>query len=39
MIFCDSSYGSPGEAVVNYLKAVGIQLKLRPLEDLKLKGK
>ena len=30
--FCDSSYGSLGEAVVNYLKAVGIQLKLRPLE-------
>jgi peptide/nickel transport system substrate-binding protein len=30
--FCDASYASLGEAVVNYLKAVGIRLQLRPLE-------
>ena len=30
--FCDTSYGNLGEAVVNYLKAVDIRLRLRPLE-------
>jgi peptide/nickel transport system substrate-binding protein len=30
--FCDSSYANLGEAVVNYLKAVGIKVQLRPLE-------
>jgi len=30
--YCDSSYASLGEAVVNYLKAVGIQTQMRPLE-------
>jgi peptide/nickel transport system substrate-binding protein len=30
--FCDTSYGNLGEAVVNYLQAVGIRAKLRPLE-------
>jgi len=30
--FCDSSYANLGEAVVNYLKAVGITMQLRPLE-------
>ena len=30
--FCDASYGSLGEAVVNYLKTVGIRLQLRALE-------
>ncbi len=29
---CDSSYANVGEAVVNYLKAVGIRMQLRPLE-------
>jgi peptide/nickel transport system substrate-binding protein len=29
---CDTSYASVGEAVVNYLQAVGIRVKLRPLE-------
>src|SRR5262245_1778295 len=30
--FCDSSYANLGEAVVNYLKSVGITMQLRPLE-------
>jgi peptide/nickel transport system substrate-binding protein len=30
--FCDSTYANLGEAVVNYLKAVGIKTQLRPLE-------
>jgi peptide/nickel transport system substrate-binding protein len=30
--YCDSSYANIGEAVVNYLNAVGIRSKLRPLE-------
>jgi peptide/nickel transport system substrate-binding protein len=29
---CDSSYANLGEAAVNYLNAVGIRVKLRPLE-------
>jgi peptide/nickel transport system substrate-binding protein len=29
---CDASYANLGEAVVGYLKAVGIQTRLRPLE-------
>src|SRR5580765_1983899 len=31
-LYCDISYENLAEAAVNYLKAVGIQLKLRPLE-------
>jgi peptide/nickel transport system substrate-binding protein len=30
--YCDVSYANLGEAVVNYLKAVGIRAQLRPLE-------
>ncbi len=30
--YCDVSYDNLGEAVVNYLKAVGIRVQLRPLE-------
>jgi peptide/nickel transport system substrate-binding protein len=30
--FCDNTYANLGEAVVNYLKAVGIRAQLRPLE-------
>jgi peptide/nickel transport system substrate-binding protein len=30
--FCDVAYANLGEAVVNYLQAVGIRIKLRPLE-------
>jgi peptide/nickel transport system substrate-binding protein len=30
--FCDLSYANVGEAVVNYLEAVGIRARLRPLE-------
>jgi peptide/nickel transport system substrate-binding protein len=30
--FADTSYGSVGEAVINYWKAVGIRMQLRPLE-------
>jgi peptide/nickel transport system substrate-binding protein len=30
--FCDSSYSNVAEAVVNYLKAVGIRTQTRPLE-------
>jgi peptide/nickel transport system substrate-binding protein len=30
--YCDVSYGNLAEAVVNYLKAVGIRTQLRPLE-------
>ncbi len=30
--FADSSYGSVGEAVINYWKTVGIRAQLRPLE-------
>jgi peptide/nickel transport system substrate-binding protein len=30
--YCDASYANLGEAVVNYLGAVGIRAKLRPLE-------
>jgi peptide/nickel transport system substrate-binding protein len=30
--FCDATYSNLGEAVVNYLKAVGIKAQLRPLE-------
>jgi peptide/nickel transport system substrate-binding protein len=30
--YCDASYANLGEAVVNYLKAVGIRTQLRPLE-------
>jgi peptide/nickel transport system substrate-binding protein len=30
--YCDASYANLGEAVVNYLNAVGIRSKLRPLE-------
>jgi peptide/nickel transport system substrate-binding protein len=30
--FCDASFANVGEAVVNYLKAVGIRPQLRPLE-------
>jgi peptide/nickel transport system substrate-binding protein len=30
--YCDASYANLGEAVVNYLKAVGIRAQLRPLE-------
>jgi peptide/nickel transport system substrate-binding protein len=30
--FCDASYSNVAEAVVNYLKAVGIQTQTRPLE-------
>jgi len=30
--YCDSAYANLGEAVVNYLKAVGIKAQLRPLE-------
>jgi peptide/nickel transport system substrate-binding protein len=30
--YCDSSYANLGEAVVNYLKAAGIRVQLRPLE-------
>jgi len=31
-LYCDGSYENLAEAVANYLKAVGIQMKLRPLE-------
>ena len=31
-LYCDISYENLAEAAVNYLKVVGIQLKLRPLE-------
>jgi peptide/nickel transport system substrate-binding protein len=30
--YCDSSYANLGEGVVNYLKAAGIRVQLRPLE-------
>ncbi len=30
--FCDASYANLGEAVVNYLRTVGIRAQLRPLE-------
>ena len=30
--YCDSSYANLGEAVVNYLRVVGIRTQLRPLE-------
>jgi peptide/nickel transport system substrate-binding protein len=30
--YCDVSYANVGEAVANYLQAVGIRVKLRPLE-------
>jgi peptide/nickel transport system substrate-binding protein len=30
--FCDAAFSSIGEATVNYLKAAGIRVKLRPLE-------
>jgi hypothetical protein len=30
--YCDASYSSLGEAVVNYLERVGIRTQLRPLE-------
>jgi peptide/nickel transport system substrate-binding protein len=30
--FCDIAYANLGEAVLNYLQAVGIRIKLRPLE-------
>ena len=30
--FCDASYGNVAEAGINYLQAVGIRAKLRPLE-------
>jgi peptide/nickel transport system substrate-binding protein len=30
--FCDASYANLGEAVVNYLNAVGVRSRLRPLE-------
>ena len=30
--FCDTAYANLGEAVANYLQAVGIRVKLRPLE-------
>jgi peptide/nickel transport system substrate-binding protein len=30
--YCDASYANLGEAVVNYLQAVGIRTQLRPLE-------
>jgi peptide/nickel transport system substrate-binding protein len=30
--FCDVSYGNVGEAVINYLEAVGIRTRMRPLE-------
>src|SRR5262249_2867142 len=30
--YCDASYANLGEAVVNYLNAVGIRAQLRPLE-------
>src|SRR5262249_47292256 len=30
--YCDASYTNVGEAVVNYWKAVGIRMQLRPLE-------
>jgi peptide/nickel transport system substrate-binding protein len=30
--YCDASYANLGEAVVNYLKAAGIRVQLRPLE-------
>jgi peptide/nickel transport system substrate-binding protein len=30
--YCDASYANLGEAVVNYLKAAGIKVQLRPLE-------
>jgi peptide/nickel transport system substrate-binding protein len=30
--FCDAAYANLGEAVVNYLKAAGIRVQLRPLE-------
>ena len=30
--YCDASYANLGEAVLNYLQAVGIRAKLRPLE-------
>jgi peptide/nickel transport system substrate-binding protein len=30
--YCDASYANLGEAVVNYLNAVGIRSRLRPLE-------
>ena len=30
--FCDASYANLGEAVVNYFKASGIRMQLRPLE-------
>src|SRR5437879_12102001 len=30
--YCDASYANLGEAVVNYLQAVGIRGQLRPLE-------
>ena len=31
-LFCDASFSNVGEAVANYLKAVGIRTRLRPLE-------
>ena len=30
--FCDTAYGSVGEAVINYWQTVGIRAQLRPLE-------
>jgi peptide/nickel transport system substrate-binding protein len=30
--FCDAGYANVGEAIINYLQAAGIRLKLRPLE-------
>jgi peptide/nickel transport system substrate-binding protein len=30
--FCDAGYANVGEAIINYLQAVGIRMKLRPLE-------
>jgi len=34
--FCDAAFASLGESVITYLKAVGIQAKLRPLERVAL---